>query len=296
MGLLEKLGLRKPPIDAFSRWLGDRVGLVFSGSLEWKASGELTPELEELDEKVARFVSDYGTKALEQAVDLWVDRTGGSQLLPMFIRPDWLSKASQLLEASGSAGAGFTALVQTLDRLGVSTIGGLIRDHSSMPDPRTAVPHMLEVVWPFTKAEEAVGVRLRELTKRDTGLVKWELFAIRTWALQMVIAGVLKDDPARGNKLRMQVLKQVEGRATGVAGPDDLTNWIAKRLEGFNAAAMPSGESGAEDTPLLTVVIGRQFARNLESTDSEVRSVGAQAFANAYRELKALVEAWTRNP
>lgn len=294
MGILEKLGLKKPPIDAFSRWLGDRVELVFATSSDWMVSGELTPELQELNEKVARFVNDHGIKVLEQAVDLWVDRTKGSQFLLMFLPSDWLSKASLLFKSSGIAGAGFGALVQTLDRLGVSTPGELVRHGGERPEPRTAVPHMLEVVWPFTKAEEAIRVRLRELTKQDTGVIKWELFALRCWVLQLAIAGELKDDTARGDKLKMQVLKQVEGRASDVPGPADLTTWIAKRLEGFNAAMAPA-ESGGE-TPLLTTVIGRQFARNLESTESEVRSIGAKAFATAYRELRVLTEAWALNP
>jgi len=293
MGLLEKLGLRKPPIEAFSRWLGDRVGLVFTSSLEWKASGELTPELKELDEKVARFVSDHGTKALEQAVDLWIDRTGGASLLLMFVKPEWLEQATTRL-ATGSTAGGFATLVQTLDRLGVLSVGDLAGDPTWQPEPRTAVPQMLEVVWPFTKAEEKVRVRLRELTKHDISLIKWELFALRAWVLQLAIGGELKDDPVRRLKLNQQVMKQVEGRASDVPGPADLASWIAKRHEGYNAAVEPELESG--NTPLLTTAVGRQFARALQSTDPEARSIGSKVFASAYWQLKALVKAWGRNP
>lgn len=300
MGILERLGLRKQPNDGFSEWLGTALEAVFTSGGQSGMSQELYTGLLDLETGIADYVGKRGSEALEVAVDQWVERSDSAVIvssLTVFLIPSAYRPLLAALQArSGKAPSGIAALHKALDRLGILAMTVMRGDPGYEPEPRTAVYQMLEVIWPFAKTEEALQVRIFELTKSDTRMIKWELYILRTWAFNMVTALAFTDDPARGAAVKATLAKQVEGRAANMPEPAQTADWVATRTAGYSAAIDPIEISGKRLDRVIPVVVGRQFARNFNSTSVELRSIGATVFAEAFAKLLALVQAWKKNP
>jgi len=300
MGILERLGLRKLPSDDFSQWLGTTLETLFTSEAASGASQELFSGLIEVDARIAEFVGKHGVEALEAAVDQWVERRDAAVIvssLSVFLIPTAVRPLLAAFEArKGKPAQGLTALHGALERLGVLAMSEMKGDPGWEPEARTAIYQMLEVMWPFAKTEEALRVRIFGLTRADTRLIKWELFTLRNWALNLVISAAFRSDPARGADMKAKLFKQLEARSADVAEPADTENWLKNRFAGYSAAIRPVEVEGQELTRVIPTTIGRQFARNFKSSNIELRSIGARVFAEAYGKLGALVRAWQKNP
>jgi hypothetical protein len=290
MGIFDKLRPRRKESSAeFSDWLGQRLQKLSAlGTFDDAASVQL---LTELDERLQGHLDANGPAGLEQAVDLWVDRVDDDALAVVLAGTGWLDRGLAALEAeSGEEAKGYRQLVLTLRNLGLLSVGDLAPDPDWKPDGRTAIYQMLEAVWPFAESEEALRVRLFELTGADTRLITWEVAALRTWTMGLALAAQFRDDPAAGEEVRSKVLSQLTGRIEGVGHPADFEEWLERRYEGFTAAIRKA--TGRTGQVLLTNAIGRQFARNLNSGNVELRCIGTDVFVNAYRQFRGLAKAF----
>jgi hypothetical protein len=134
MGLLERLGLRKPPHVAFAGWLGRQLERIApSDGRAGPGPDEALRVLDAVDQRVHRFHREYDMHTLGLAIAHWADSTRDVVVIAqasLFRRADWLGVVMyELGKRRKGSGKGLALLQQALKNAGVMEGPTLLEDH-----------------------------------------------------------------------------------------------------------------------------------------------------------------------
>lgn len=251
--------------------------------------------LVEIDQRVQRFVARRGEEGLVEALEAWVHRTPNllaEVTTGPFKDPVEFEKRLAHLEQRHSAGRGLRQLDHALYCMGVlrHRLAPPVEEH----DPRTAVPAMLEVVWPTTPEERGLRLELARLIEADLARATWELCSLRTWAFSFLLAAHFADDVDAGNQLNARVNQLLDGRTHGEEVPPNFAEFLAhRRREYFKVVQQGSPKSEFMATPIIAGTFAWYCRRTL---DLRVRLIGAREFTVAYRRLNVMIAAYRGVP
>lgn len=230
-----------------------------------------------------------------EALEGWVHRT--PYLVAMvttspFKDPEEFEKRLAHLEQQHSAGRGLRQLDHALYCMGI------LRHRLAPPveeqDPRTAVPAMLEVVWPTTPEESGLRLELARLIEAHLARATWELCSLRTWAFSFLLSLHFGDDIDAGKQLSARVNQLLDGRTEGEEVPPDFAEFLAHRnREYFKIVEKGSPKSELMATPVIAGTFAWYCRRTL---DLRVRLIGAREFTIAYHRLNVMIAAYRGVP
>ena len=294
MGILDRLGFRGEDASEFSEWMGgqlERIRPAGGGGPEAAARHAL---LVELDQRIDRFFAKRGEPGLLEAVDLWWNRIDGLATITNTIDFQVASRFQNLvsqLERDHSGGKGLRKLEHVLYCTGV--LSARIVPQPEEQDPRTAVPAMLEVVWPFSAAERDLRAELDGLIGAEPWRATWELYALRAWAFTYAKSLAFQDDPPAAMRLSTLLERQVRGRVGGELAPANLEQFVKQRTDEYSRCAMPDNPAYGRSP---TAFIGSFFAWYCRRTqDLQVRLIGAREYAIAHTRLQEMIEAYRKS-
>lgn len=249
----------------------------------------------ELAQRTQRFVDRRGDGELVRALEAWVFRT--PDLVGRLITTDFQDVREfhdrlEKLERRDSGGSGLRTLENALYCMGILPERLYPARHEQ--DPRTALPAMLDVLWPMTAAEDALHGELAGLIEAEPWRPRWELFSLRAFAMAYLITLASQRDEAASKKLSDRVERAVTDRAHGTLGPPNVEQFLAHRSNEY-FRVVKSGGPVAGISP--TAFVGGAFAWYCKRTLSlPVRLIGAREWAIAYRRLESMIEAHWRIP
>lgn len=249
----------------------------------------------ELDKRTDRLVARRGEEALVSALEAWVHRTlsmvATVQASP-FEDPDKFGKRLADLERKHSVSGGLRKLDHALYCMGI--LRHRLAPPQQAQDPRTAVPAMLEAVWPTTPEDVSLRLELSSLIEADLARAAWELYSLRAWTFSFLLTAHFVDDVDAGNQLAERTQPLLNDRVEGEEVPPDFKKFLEhRRTEYFKVVQ----KGGPKSEFLLTPVIAGTFAWYCRRTlDLRVRLIGAREFTIAYRRLNAAIAAYRGVP
>ena len=259
------------------------------------ATAESDALLIELDKRTERLVAKRGEEALVSALEAWVHRT--ESLVAMvqanpFKDAEEFEKRLAQLERKHSAGGGLRKLDHALYCMGV--LKQRLAPPEQEQDPRTAVPAMLDAVWPLSSEEVGLRLELSNLIPSDLPRATWELYSLRAWAFSFLLSAHYLDDVEAGNQLGERVQQLLAERYHGEEGPPNFKQFLEHRRNEYFKIVQ---KGGPKSELMLTPVIASTFAWYCRRTlDLRVRLIGAREFTIAFRRLNPAIAAYRGVP
>jgi len=167
------------------------------------------------------------------------------------------------LEQRPSTGSGIRTLEHALYCMGI--LSERLYPARQEQDPRTALPAMLDVLWPMTPAEDALHAELSGLIEAEPWRPRWELLALRGFAFSYLIALKSTIDKAASRKLNDRVDRAVNERAQGAPCPPNVEQFLDHRSKEY-FRAVKAGGPVAGISP--TAFVGGAFAWYCKRTGS----------------------------
>jgi hypothetical protein len=301
MGLLQTLGLRGDPSSTFSKWLGDELSRLASETDS--GTSETLPRLiAEIEVRVDDFVLDHGARALESAIDQWVDRTDCADVIwatRVFKRmqEERVILRRNLVEAGGERHeVGDSNLASALERTGVLPVHQIFEGLPTVPNPERALTWIWDAVWPFGMMDEAMREKLAAAANISADDAGWHLLGLR-YMLLVQASHAAKPAPDRVSELVGYVMSQIHNRLIGRPGFRGTEHAEARFREAATAYLKsfrePARIDGVEIAPVMTTVFGRTFAAECGAPGNiDVRWACAREVAFLYPLLTAYATAW----
>ena len=245
----------------------------------------------ELDQRARLFVDRRGEEELVRALEALASRT--QDLVTQTMTVDFQNERAfqerlARLEKGRSKLTGLRTIENALYCMGI--LSDRLYPAREEQDPRTAIPAMVDVLWPESPAEEILHVDLASLMQAEPWRPRWELLSVRLFAFSYHLAVEFKDNETAKGELSERVDLGVRELAHGKPCPPNIEKFLEHRSNDYFRLVRP-GLPFVGTSP--TAFVAGSFAWNCGRTMSlPVRLIGAREWAIAFRRLDSLIAAY----